>query len=86
MMVSGERIVIEADPSDPEDFDVTEAALDQALVERAERRRGRPIGSLTSNKVQVSLRLDKDALDRLRAGGPGWQTRINEAVRKAAGL
>jgi len=44
---------------------------------------GRPAGS---NKESVTLRLDKDVLDRFRADGPGWQTRINEAVRKAVGL
>lgn len=41
---------------------------------------GRPRGS---NKEQVSLRLDKDVLERFRAAGPGWQSRINEALRKA---
>jgi uncharacterized protein (DUF4415 family) len=41
---------------------------------------GRPLGS---NKEQVTLRLDKDILDRFRAGGPGWQSRINDALRKA---
>jgi len=25
------------------------------------------------------------ALDRLHAGGPGWRSRINTALRKAAG-
>jgi len=42
---------------------------------------GRPRGS---NKEQVSLRIDKDVLERFRAGGPGWQSRINEALRRAA--
>ncbi|SDD86109.1 Uncharacterized conserved protein, DUF4415 family [Sphingomonas sp. YR710] len=37
-------------------------------------------------KVPVSLRLDQDTLERFKAGGPGWQSRINEALRKAAGL
>ncbi len=41
---------------------------------------GRPPGS---NKEQVTLRLDKDILDRFRASGPGWQSRINDALRKA---
>lgn len=41
---------------------------------------GHPAGS---SKEQVTLRLDKDILDRFRAGGPGWQARINEALRKA---
>lgn len=46
-------------------------------------RRGRPPGS---TKQQVSLRLDTAILDAFRAGGPGWQTRINDALRKAAGV
>lgn len=46
---------------------------------------GRPKGSTTSNKSLVSLRLDNDVLEKFRAMGPGWQSRINEALRKAAG-
>jgi len=34
-------------------------------------------------KQQVTLRLDRDVLDRFRATGPGWQSRINEALKKA---
>ena len=37
-------------------------------------------------KRQVTLRLDPDVLDRFRADGPGWQGRINEALRKAVGM
>jgi uncharacterized protein (DUF4415 family) len=44
------------------------------------RKSGRPPGSM---KEQVSLRLDKDVVARFRATGPGWQTRINEALRRA---
>jgi uncharacterized protein (DUF4415 family) len=44
--------------------------------------RGRPKGS---DKQMVSLRLDKDILERFRATGPGWQSRINDALRKVAG-
>jgi uncharacterized protein (DUF4415 family) len=47
--------------------------------------RGRPpIGD--KPKRQVTLRLDPDVLDRFRADGPGWQGRINAALRKALGL
>jgi uncharacterized protein (DUF4415 family) len=49
-------------------------------------RRGRPVGSTTSTKESVTLRIDRAALDQFRAGGPGWQTRINDVLRKAAGL
>lgn len=33
----------------------------------------------------VSIRIDRDVLDYFRADGPGWQDRINAALRKAAG-
>lgn len=45
---------------------------------------GRP--KLDDPKQQVTLRLDGIVLERFRAGGPGWQTRINEALRKAVGV
>jgi len=34
-------------------------------------------------KQQVTLRLDRDVVERFRATGAGWQGRINEALRKA---
>jgi uncharacterized protein (DUF4415 family) len=33
----------------------------------------------------VSFRVDRAALDAFRATGPGWQTRIAEAIKEAAG-
>ncbi|HLZ00934.1 MAG TPA: BrnA antitoxin family protein [Bradyrhizobium sp.] len=36
-------------------------------------------------KEQVTLRIDQDVLEYFQAGGPGWQDRINEALRKAVG-
>jgi uncharacterized protein (DUF4415 family) len=36
-------------------------------------------------KVQVALRLDRDIVERLRASGEGWQTRLNELLRAAIG-
>jgi uncharacterized protein (DUF4415 family) len=44
-------------------------------------RTGRPLAE--DPKKQVTLRLDREVLDQFRAGGPGWQTRINEALRAA---
>lgn len=37
-------------------------------------------------KELVSLRLDGDVIAHFRAGGDGWQTRINDTLRKAARL
>ena len=42
-------------------------------------RRGRPLGS--GSKVQVTLRLDAEVLERFKATGAGWQTRINDALK-----
>lgn len=47
-------------------------------------RRGRPKSA--APKRATSLRLDADVLDHYRTSGPGWQSRINQALRKAAGL
>lgn len=41
--------------------------------------------SLPGAKEMVSLRIDRDVLDYFQADGPGWQDRINAALRKAAG-
>jgi uncharacterized protein (DUF4415 family) len=42
--------------------------------------------ALPGVKETVSLRLDKDVLEKFQEDGPGWQDRINAALRKAAGL
>ena len=47
------------------------------------RGRGQRGKQKTPTKKQVTLRLDKDVVDRFRATGAGWQSRMNEALRKA---
>jgi uncharacterized protein (DUF4415 family) len=51
-----------------------------AGLAQARRGRGRPAGSGT--KEQVAIRFDRDVLAALRATGPGWQTRVNDAMRE----
>jgi uncharacterized protein (DUF4415 family) len=41
--------------------------------------------TLPGVKQLVSLRIDEDVLEHFQQGGPGWQDRINDALRKAAG-
>jgi len=48
------------------------------------RRGGRP--KKAAPKEAVNIRLDPDVLARFRAGGRGWQSRINAALRKVVGL
>ena len=45
---------------------------------------GRP--KAENPKVAVSLRLDQDVVARFKETGPDWQTRMNRALREAAGL
>jgi uncharacterized protein (DUF4415 family) len=51
---------------------------------QAKVQRGRPKATVT--KVSTTIRLDPEVLAAFKASGPGWQGRINEALRKAAGL
>ncbi|WP_299441475.1 BrnA antitoxin family protein [uncultured Rhodospira sp.] len=39
-----------------------------------------------SPKVSTTIRLDADVVAHFKAGGPGWQTRINDTLRHVAGL
>lgn len=59
--------------------DVLPPAMFKALVERSRGQRG---PQKAPTKIAVTLRLDRDVVERFRAHGPGWQTRINEALRK----
>jgi uncharacterized protein (DUF4415 family) len=40
---------------------------------------GRPQSS--APKVSTTLRLDADIVEHFRAGGPGWQSRINAVMK-----
>ena len=48
------------------------------------RPRGRPAKAAGEHQEKVTLRLSPDVLAHFRAQGPGWQTRIDETLRKAA--
>lgn len=68
-----------------EDFRKATWRVGDKVVTRAQGRkvvakRGRPPG--TGIKESTTIRLDKDVLEAFRAGGPGWQTRMNAALRE----
>ena len=58
-------------------FDKADLHYGETLLRRG---RGRP--RLGSRKHLVSLRLDRDVINWFRSGGPGWQSRINGALRQ----
>ncbi len=54
----------------------------QLVARQLRRERGRPKSDTT--KQQITLRIDRDVLEKFRSTGDGWQRRINDALRKAA--
>ena len=60
-----------------------EAAFKQATKKEPEAPPKRT--ALPGVKELISLRIDQDVLEHFQEGGQGWQDRINEALRKAAG-
>ena len=63
--------------------DAAEAAFKKATTKPVEAPPPRP--AIPNAKELVSLRIDRDVLEHFQEGGPGWQDRINDALRKAAG-
>jgi uncharacterized protein (DUF4415 family) len=77
------------DMSDEEDAAITadaNADPDNPPADDLLARRGRGRPRLDHPKQRIQLRVDEEVLQRFKAGGPGWQTRMNSALRKAAGL
>jgi uncharacterized protein (DUF4415 family) len=50
------------------------------------RKGGRPALPPEHRKRRVTIMLDPDVIAHFKDGGKGWQTRVNAALRKAAGL
>lgn len=81
--MNGNKRVTVTTWTDPDDA----PELDDEFFERAEEydgsrlvKRGRPAGSGT--KVSTTIRFDAEIVAAFRADGPGWQSRMNEALRE----
>ncbi|HHM1656894.1 TPA: BrnA antitoxin family protein, partial [Klebsiella pneumoniae] len=77
---------------DPENPEITDEQAAQArpfaeafpeMLAAIKRGRGRPPAD--TRKVAIKLRLDPETVEAFRATGPGWQTRMNEALAVASG-
>jgi len=84
-------------PYDPEDgpYDPNDAVATQAFFTRADLirhgkvvRKGARGPQKAPTKKLVSLRLPPDVIEHFKAGGPGWQTRIErtlvESIKRGA--
>jgi uncharacterized protein (DUF4415 family) len=63
--------------------EAAEAAFKKATTKPADLPPERP--KIPNVKETVSIRLDREVLDHFQQDGPGWQDRINDALRKAIG-
>lgn len=74
--------------TDEGDARITAAALADAdaqpVDELFRRRRGRPRAPEGVKKVPVSIKLDPDVVRVFRETGGGWQTRVNDILRREA--
>jgi len=65
---------------------VAEAVFKPATPAAAEPVRAQRKGDVPVSKEPVSIKLDSDLLAHFQEDGPGWQGRINDALRRASGL
>jgi uncharacterized protein (DUF4415 family) len=89
--MTGKRAKSESTWVDPDDapawpdeaFDRAEMAKGGKVIREASGTLTRPRGRPRSEtpKQQVSLRLDQDVLEGIKATGAGWQRRVNDALR-----
>ena len=66
----------DSEPYDPNDPDAVAAYWASATIKRG---RGRPAAD--SKRPTLNMRIDADVLAAFKATGPGWQTRINAALK-----
>ena len=82
------KLVNKNERSTPQDFDPNTAPDLSGdgwpeKFARATVRRGRP--PVVRPKVSTTIRLSQDVIDHFKAGGRGWQTRIDQALREWIG-
>ena len=54
----------------------------QAQFQAAKKKMGRP--PVEVKRPSLTMRIDQDVLDALKASGKGWQTRLNALLRELA--
>lgn len=71
---------VDAHVIQPEEYEelpeLTEEMLSRAVVKKG----GRPVSS--NPRKLITLRLPADVIERWRATGPGWQTRMAERISR----
>jgi uncharacterized protein (DUF4415 family) len=71
-----DAIITQAAMSDPDAMPLTDEEWEKV---KPLLRVGRPPAAVT--KERITIRLSPDVVDRFRASGPGWQTRMDAALK-----
>jgi uncharacterized protein (DUF4415 family) len=79
--MSANKSLTAPDRTDPDDAPDLSSLDHRAKFAAVPVRRGRPKKETT--KVPIGLRLAADIVESLKASGPGYNTRVEEALRKA---
>lgn len=72
-------IKIQHGPEVTETVDRVQQVMDANSGKAKRRRNG-------DAKKLLTIRIDPEVIDWFKSGGEGWQVRMNDALRKAAGL
>jgi uncharacterized protein (DUF4415 family) len=87
MDMEKKKSVTKSEWIDPDDApELTQEWFDSAEIWEGNKliRPSRPTPDAPEGTINIWL--DPDVLSHFRASGPGWQSRINDALRKAAKL
>ncbi|NTF31671.1 BrnA antitoxin family protein [Rhizobium skierniewicense] len=87
MTVMSNKAVIDADNPEWTDADFERAKsasqLPDGIASFFPKTRGQ---QKAPTKIPLSIRLSPEVVDHYKATGPGWQARIDDVLKKAAGL
>jgi len=79
------EIADDSDAPEATDDDLAQARpfaeLFPAVAAKMRKAAGRP--KLDDPKLAISIRLDRDVVEKFKATGSGWQGRINDVLKKA---
>jgi uncharacterized protein (DUF4415 family) len=73
---------VDAHVIQPEEYDELPELSDEMLARESVNKGGRP--RAPNPKKLISIRLTEDVIQRWRATGPGWQTRMAEKLTRLA--
>jgi len=71
---------VDAHVIQPHEYDELPELTEEALARAVVMKRGRPISP--NPRKLITIRLPADVIERWKATGPGWQTRMAERLSK----